>query len=163
MSGQTYKISFISRSTDGQGVMKVLLKDVNGGAVFFDSSDMNIRVNQQTYDLYYTHNAADAMDVRLEFDVGSRQQVLYLDKVELIRSTPADLALALTPAGSSDVQLAFQTVSGGLYSVEFSTNLVSDAWSTLMNNIHGTAGVSEIMDEASTGEGYYRGFEWPGN
>ncbi len=33
----------------------------------------------------YTHNAETNMDVRLEFDVGSKQQVLYLDKVDLIR------------------------------------------------------------------------------
>jgi len=26
------------------------------------------------------------MDVRLEFDIGSRQQILYLDKVDLIRN-----------------------------------------------------------------------------
>jgi len=26
------------------------------------------------------------MDVRLEFDIGSKQQILYLDKVDLIRN-----------------------------------------------------------------------------
>lgn len=31
---------------------------------------------------------ADAMNVRFEFDVGSKPQVLYLDKVEFIRHGP---------------------------------------------------------------------------
>ena len=36
----------------------------------------------------YMHDAADAMDVRLAFVFGSVPQVVYLDKVELVRRFP---------------------------------------------------------------------------
>ncbi len=89
IEGQTYRISFIARSNDGNGSTKVLLKDVISGEVFYDSSEIAIGAVQATYDLFYTHDTADAMDVRLEFDVGSQTQVLYLDKVEFIRHSPS--------------------------------------------------------------------------
>ena len=93
LQGQAYRISFTARSSDGrsnveQGAVKVLLKDVNSGKVFYDSSEIIIETTKTTYDLFYTHNAADAMNVRFEFDIGSRPQVLYLDKVEFIRHDP---------------------------------------------------------------------------
>ena len=93
LQGQTYRISFIARSSDGRsnvekGAIKVLLKDVNSGKVFYDSSEIIIETTKTTYDLFYTHTTADAMNVRFEFDVGSKPQVLYLDKVEFIRHGP---------------------------------------------------------------------------
>ena len=39
-----------------------------------------------TYTMLYTHHAETVMDVRLEFDIGSKQQILYLDKVDFIRN-----------------------------------------------------------------------------
>ena len=94
IEGQTYRISFIARSSDGRsnvekGRIKVLLKDVNGGEVFYDSSEIIIETIKTTYDLFYTHTTADALNVRLEFDVGLQPQVLYLDKVEFIRHGPS--------------------------------------------------------------------------
>ena len=88
IKGQTYRISFIARSSEGNGIMKLLLKDVTSGKVFYESSEIAIGAVQATHDLFYTHNTADAMDVRLEFDIGSKAQVLYLDKVEFIRHGP---------------------------------------------------------------------------
>ncbi len=43
----------------------------------------------RAYTQVYTHNAETELDVRLELDVGSRGQVLYLDKVEFIRHSPS--------------------------------------------------------------------------
>ena len=93
LQGQTYRISFMARSSDGRsnvekGAIKVRLKDVNSGKVFYDSSEIIIETTKTTYDLFYTHTTADAMNVRFEFDVGLKPQVLYLDKVEFIRHGP---------------------------------------------------------------------------
>ncbi len=94
IEGQTYRISFIARSSDGRsnvekGRIKVLLKDVHRGEVFYDSSEIIIETIKTTYDLFYTHTTTDALNVRLEFDVGLQPQVLYLDKVEFIRHGPS--------------------------------------------------------------------------
>ena len=90
IKGQTYKISFIAASEDGEGRMKILLKDARSMNSIYDSSKadggwLKIGKEPRTYTKLYTHNAETEMDVRLEFDVGSKQQVLYLDKVDLIR------------------------------------------------------------------------------
>ena len=57
----------------------------------YDSSEadggwLKIGKVPRTYTRLYQHTAETEMDVRLEFDVGSKQQVLYLDKVDLIRN-----------------------------------------------------------------------------
>ncbi len=91
IKGQTYRISFIGASEDGNGRMKIMLKDAKSMKPIYDSYELDgdwIKIDKtpRTYTRLYTHNAETEMDVRLEFDVGSRQQVLYLDKVDLIRN-----------------------------------------------------------------------------
>jgi len=84
--GKTYKISFMAKSQSGEGQIKVMLKDAeNLNTKYFDSGYQTISETAETYILRYTHNDATAMDVRLEFDLGSKPQVLYLDHVKLIR------------------------------------------------------------------------------
>jgi hypothetical protein len=78
-------------SEAGKGRMKMVLKDAKSMDTLYDSYEADsgwIKIGREprTYTRLYTHNAESEMDVRLEFDVGSRQQVLYLDKVELIRN-----------------------------------------------------------------------------
>lgn len=90
INGRTYRMSFIAASEDGEGRVKIVLKDAKSMATIYDSYEadggwINISKEPRTYTRLYTHNADSEMDVRLEFDVGSRQQILYLDKVELIR------------------------------------------------------------------------------
>jgi len=90
IKGQTYRISFIAASEDGEGRMKIMLKNAQSMDTIYDSYEaddgwIDIGKEPRTYTRLYTHNAENEMDVRLEFDLGSRQQVLYLDKVELIR------------------------------------------------------------------------------
>ena len=70
--------------------MKIALRNAMSMDAIYDSYEadsgwINIGERPRTYTRLYTHNAVNEMDVRLEFDVGSRPQVLYLDKVELIR------------------------------------------------------------------------------
>jgi hypothetical protein len=89
--GQTYKISFIAASEDGKGRMKIMLKDVKNMRPIYDSVKaeggwITIGKEPRAYTMLYTHNIETIMDVRLEFDVGSKQQILYLDKVDFIRN-----------------------------------------------------------------------------
>jgi len=91
IEGRTYKISFMAASEDGEGRMKIRLKNVKSMDTLYDSHEVDgawIKIGKKprTYTRLYTHNAESEMDVRLEFDVGSKRQVLYLDKVELIRN-----------------------------------------------------------------------------
>jgi len=91
LKGQTYKISFIAASEDGKGRMKIMLKDVKNMRPIYDSVKadggwITIGKEPRAYTMLYTHNVETIMDVRLEFDVGSKQQILYLDKVDFIRN-----------------------------------------------------------------------------
>ena len=90
ITGQTYRISFISASEGGTGRMRIMLKNANNMDLIYDSYEadngwIHIGKEANTHTRLFTHNAESEMDVRLEFDVGSKEQVLYLDKVELIR------------------------------------------------------------------------------
>lgn len=90
VKGQTYKISFIGAVENGSGILKIVLKDVEGLDTVYDSAEKEgswITLDQtpKTYAIMYTHNAATVMDVRLAFDFGGKEQILYLDKVEFIR------------------------------------------------------------------------------
>jgi len=90
VKGETYKISFIGAVENGVGSLKILLKDVASSKTVYDSSENNtswIVLDQtpKTYTTMYTHNAATVMDVRLAFDFGAKEQILFLDKVEFIR------------------------------------------------------------------------------
>ena len=91
IEGQTYKISFIAASEDGKGRIKIMLKDVKDMSSIYDSAEadggwLNIGKEPRAYTKLYTHNSETIMDVRLEFDIGSKEQILYLDKVDLIRN-----------------------------------------------------------------------------
>ena len=51
-----------------------------------DKEWIHIGDESETHTILYVHNAQSEMDVRLEFDVGSKEQVLYLDNVVLMRN-----------------------------------------------------------------------------
>jgi len=85
IEGRTYKISFMAKSDSGEGQIKVLLKDAkNLNTIYYESEYQTLSRSANTYTLSYTHQSATDMDVRLEFDLGSKQQVIYLDKVKLL-------------------------------------------------------------------------------
>ncbi|MCP4856884.1 MAG: glycoside hydrolase family 5 protein [Fuerstiella sp.] len=91
IKGCTYCISFIAASEDGEGRISAQLQDAQTMDTFYDSREadgdwISVGKEPRTYTRLYTHNTETVMDVRLSFDVGSMQQVLYLDKVELIRN-----------------------------------------------------------------------------
>jgi hypothetical protein len=90
IKGQTYKISFIAASAGGEGRMKIMLKGAKFQNAIYDSSVadggwLKIGKDPRVYTMLYKHSAETEMDVRLEFDIGSKQQILYLDKVDFIR------------------------------------------------------------------------------
>ncbi|MEC7883056.1 MAG: cellulase family glycosylhydrolase [Verrucomicrobiota bacterium] len=91
IKGQTYKISFMAASKDGDGRIKIGLKNAKNMNSIYDSSEIDgswlkIGKEPRTYTKLYKHITKTEMDVRLELDVGFKKQVLYLDKVDLIRN-----------------------------------------------------------------------------
>ena len=90
IQGETYRISVIAASEDGNGRMKIKLKDAKTQRLIYESNEegnqwITIGENPETYTKIYTHKGETEMDIRLEFDFGDTPQTLYLDKVELIR------------------------------------------------------------------------------
>ena len=86
IEGRTYKISFMAKSDSGEGQVRVLLKDAqNLETSYYESDYLTLSKSASTYTLSYTHQAPTDMDVRLEFDLGLKQQVIYLDKVKLLK------------------------------------------------------------------------------
>ncbi len=86
LKGETYEISFMAKTSSGVGEIKVALKDVNNlSTVFYQSEAQTISNTVQTFTMLYTHTEETAMDIRFEFDLGSKQQTLILDKIVLKR------------------------------------------------------------------------------
>lgn len=86
IQGNSYKIRFIAGTdADQQGRLKVRLRDVSDERVIEEFNWINVSAGPTTNVISYKHRAASEMNVRLEFDVGSIKQVLYLDSIELIR------------------------------------------------------------------------------
>jgi len=97
IEGITYTISFIAGTDDGQkGAFTVKLRDAKTQSVIQEFIEIQVSGSApQASALQYKHNAATVDDVRLEFEVGSKAQVLYLDKVEFIRESTAPPALVV--------------------------------------------------------------------
>ena len=56
----------------------------------------------------------------------------------------------------SGFEIEFNSQTGRLYSVEYSTNLTSSGWSTLTNNISGSGEYVEVIDEENDAARFYR-------
>ena len=88
IQNETYQISFMAKAESSNGELKILMKDANNlGIVYYKSDAVNISTTTDTYALSYTHTNPTAMDVRFEFDIGSKAQTLILDKVSLKRQS----------------------------------------------------------------------------
>jgi hypothetical protein len=98
MQGSTYKISFMSGTDAGKvGHIQVRLRDVSNQELIKEFDMIDVSSTPTTYTLNYKHTSATVMDVRLEFDVGSVQQVLYIDAVDFIRDSASPKPPAPTP------------------------------------------------------------------
>ncbi|MCK5704504.1 MAG: hypothetical protein KAI29_25300 [Cyclobacteriaceae bacterium] len=74
----------MAKTESGEGKVKVALKDVNNlKTEFFDGGYEIVTTSPQTFSYQFTHTDSTAMDVRLEFDIGSVAQTLIMDKVVL--------------------------------------------------------------------------------
>jgi len=71
-----------------RGQLRVRLRDAASEALIHEFDWLSIEPVERAYELPYNHTQPSAMDVRLEFDLGSTRQELYLDKVELSRVLP---------------------------------------------------------------------------
>lgn len=88
IQGETYEVSFMAKAENSNGELKILLKDANNlGTLYYQSEVVEIATTSNTYSLNYTHTASTEMDVRFEFDIGSKAQTLILDKVSLKRKS----------------------------------------------------------------------------
>merc|ERR1739845_265840 len=88
IQGKSYKIKFMFGTDAGQqGRLQVSLRQASDGSLIEEFKAIDVSVGPTTHVISYKHQAANAMDVRLEFDVGSKKQALYLDRVEILSNT----------------------------------------------------------------------------
>merc|ERR1712232_1104939 len=98
IQGISYKIQFTVGTDAGQqGRIQVRLRAAGDGSLIEEFKATDVSVGPTTIVISYTHQAATEMDVRLEFDVGSVQQGLYVDAVEFIRDTASPTPPAPPP------------------------------------------------------------------
>merc|ERR1712110_356077 len=95
IQGNTYKIRFmVGTDADQHGRIQVRLRDASDGSLIEEFKAIDVSHGPTTNVISYKHGATNAMDVRLEFDVGSMKQVIYLDRVEFIRDVDVSPALS---------------------------------------------------------------------
>lgn len=85
----SYTVRFIVGTDEGQtGRVQVRLLDADedSGHPLFASTWVNVTSVGTIHEFTYKHTLSNVSNARLEFDVGSVQQVIYLDKVELQRA-----------------------------------------------------------------------------
>jgi len=98
IQGKSYKIKFVlgtdaDASQQGRGRIQVRLRDASDGSLIEEFKAIDVPRGPTTNVISYKHGASSVMDVRLEFDVGTIKQVLYLDRVEFMRDVDDSPAL----------------------------------------------------------------------
>merc|ERR1712228_774323 len=94
--GNSYKVQFMVGTDAGQqgrGRIQVRLRDASDGSLIEEFKAIDVSRGSTTNVISYKHGASSVMDVRLEFDVGTIKQVLYLDRVEFMRDVDDSPAL----------------------------------------------------------------------
>jgi len=82
--GRLYRISFLAKSVNGTGTVKVRLADVSGSPDgFWTSTPVAISDARQGYTIEYSHTGPDVDDVRLAFLFGDQDQTVLLDRIAL--------------------------------------------------------------------------------
>jgi len=82
--GRLYKISFLAKSMDGAGTVKVRLADVSGSSDgFWTSAPVAISNAEREYIVEYRHTGRDVRDVRVAFLFGDQDQTVLLDRITL--------------------------------------------------------------------------------
>jgi hypothetical protein len=82
--GRLYRISFLAKSMDGTGTVKVRLTDVSGSRDgFWTSMPVAISNTEREYTVEYRHTSRDVNDVRVAFLFGDQDQTILLDRIAL--------------------------------------------------------------------------------
>jgi hypothetical protein len=82
--GRHYRISFLAKSVNGPGTLKLRLADVSGATDgFWTSPPVDISSAGREYTVEYSHTGEDVNDVRLAFLFGDQDQTILLDRVAL--------------------------------------------------------------------------------
>jgi len=79
-----YRISFLAKSLNGTGTVKVRLADVFGPSDgFWTSMPVEISNAKKEYTVEYRHTSEDVSDVRVAFLFGDQDQIILLDRIAL--------------------------------------------------------------------------------
>jgi len=82
--GRSYRISFLARSLNGMGTVRMRLADISGSSNWsWTSKPVSISTTGGEYTVEYTHTGRDVNDVRLAFLFGNRDQTILLDRITL--------------------------------------------------------------------------------
>ena len=82
--GRLYRITFLAKSVNGTGTVKVRLADVSGSSDgFWTSMPVEISNTKREYTVEYRHTGRDVNDVRVAFLFGDKDQVVLLDRIAL--------------------------------------------------------------------------------
>lgn len=82
--GRLYRVSFLAKSVDGPGTVRVRLADVSGSMDgFWTSTPVEISSAGGEYTIEYRHTGGDVDDVRVAFLFGDQDQAILLDRVAL--------------------------------------------------------------------------------
>jgi len=82
--GRLYRISFLAKSVNGTGTIKVRLADVSGlSDGFWTSVPVEISNAGGEYIIEYRHTGRDINDVRVSFLFGDQDQTILLDRIAL--------------------------------------------------------------------------------
>jgi endoglucanase len=82
--GRLYKISFLAKSVDGTGTIKVRLSDVSGSSDgFWTSKPVEISDEKREYMIEYKHTGSNINDVRVSLLFGDQDQTILLDRMAL--------------------------------------------------------------------------------
>jgi hypothetical protein len=82
--GRLYRISFLAKSVDGAGTVRVRLANVSGSSDgFWTSMPVEISNAGGEYTVEYRHTGGDVNDVRVAFLFGDQSQTILLDRIAL--------------------------------------------------------------------------------
>lgn len=82
--GRLYRITFLAKSLDAPGILKVRLADVAGSrSGFWDSEPVTIPPAKREHTIEYRHVGPDVDDVRFSLLLGQRNQTILLDRIEM--------------------------------------------------------------------------------
>jgi len=109
------------------------------------------------WELQYGLNPNDPTDASVDSDLDG-----YSNHDEYIAGTNPNDSTSIWSANVSlnapDIMISFHTLSGAMYRVETTTDLINISWSTLFDGLAGTGAIVSVKDSgaATGGPKFYR-------